>query len=618
MEEPASEDKIILTPIKKGQKSTTLVMERTKKLADTSKVLHVGGGAHHGIVINRDVTKDSGSVEVAPHDLQLQFKVFLQDTAKHETLLTQEQRILRFWYVPDMSEAEQMIDTHEFFKELIRPDEFPKDYVGFIKKIMKMMQQRYVKIRKIECEMTQLEDLVEPPPNSPIDGLDQVETMVFTRAPPEGTPPPEPISDPAEDGTEVIGEVHMAMPLTEQRLLDLIEEAYPNAIHLTDIERALYGTDEKYRELLSILQDRNVIRQLDNESWIRVVTYDADIQVVTNMPKVAAEEQPTVAIITARYCEKVAVDAMMKNQKTYVKYKTEVGSEANIYTLGEIGHRRVVSTKLPAVGLRRTAMIAAGNMTTRLLGTFQHIEYVFLVGAIGGVPHFTDHRKHLRRGDVVVSVPTKPHTPMYIYCENERPDQAAGCTDWETQTWSPSELRIQMVAEALKLQAETNPIDCRWLRYLSEGLKSVRGQETNFKQPSLSEDKLYMIIGSGEMVEVEHPEVPSTSAAAGDHERHLPAIHLGQIASGSSVFNNDVTRHTFAATAGVVAFDEDFDSVIEATYGSRIDNYAFVKGVADYADGSQGKAWQPYASMVAAAFMKDIVQRLPHAVDTEV
>ncbi|XP_014670755.1 PREDICTED: uncharacterized protein LOC106811582 isoform X3 [Priapulus caudatus] len=585
MEEPASEDKIILTPIKKGQKSTTLVMERTKKLADTSKVLHVGGGAHHGIVINRDVTKDSGSVEVAPHDLQLQFKVFLQDTAKHETLLTQEQRILRFWYVPDMSEAEQMIDTHEFFKELIRPDEFPKDYVGFIKKIMKMMQQRYVKIRKIECEMTQLEDLVEPPPNSPI---------------------------------EVIGEVHMAMPLTEQRLLDLIEEAYPNAIHLTDIERALYGTDEKYRELLSILQDRNVIRQLDNESWIRVVTYDADIQVVTNMPKVAAEEQPTVAIITARYCEKVAVDAMMKNQKTYVKYKTEVGSEANIYTLGEIGHRRVVSTKLPAVGLRRTAMIAAGNMTTRLLGTFQHIEYVFLVGAIGGVPHFTDHRKHLRRGDVVVSVPTKPHTPMYIYCENERPDQAAGCTDWETQTWSPSELRIQMVAEALKLQAETNPIDCRWLRYLSEGLKSVRGQETNFKQPSLSEDKLYMIIGSGEMVEVEHPEVPSTSAAAGDHERHLPAIHLGQIASGSSVFNNDVTRHTFAATAGVVAFDEDFDSVIEATYGSRIDNYAFVKGVADYADGSQGKAWQPYASMVAAAFMKDIVQRLPHAVDTEV
>lgn len=43
-------------------------------------------------------------------------------------------------------------------------------------------------------------------------------------------------------------------------------------------------------------------------------------------------------------------------------------SEANVYTLGEIGHRKVVSTKLPAVGARRAAMIAAGNTTTRLLG----------------------------------------------------------------------------------------------------------------------------------------------------------------------------------------------------------------------------------------------------------
>ena len=46
--------------------------------------------------------------------------------------------------------------------------------------------------------------------------------------------------------------------------------------------------------------------------------------------------------------------------------------EANVYTLGDIGKHRVVSTKLPmAGGQSRDALIATGGTTTRLLGTFQ-------------------------------------------------------------------------------------------------------------------------------------------------------------------------------------------------------------------------------------------------------
>lgn len=45
--------------------------------------------------------------------------------------------------------------------------------------------------------------------------------------------------------------------------------------------------------------------------------------------------------------------------------------ESNVYTLGNIGAHRVVSTKLPSVGHTRAAMIAAGNTTTRLLGMMQ-------------------------------------------------------------------------------------------------------------------------------------------------------------------------------------------------------------------------------------------------------
>lgn len=155
-------DKIVLTPTKKARMSTTLVMERTHKSADSSKVLHVAGGEHKGIIINKEISESSANDETPAH-IELQFKVYLQDKAKHETLLTQEIRTLKFWYSPGMSEAEEMRNGHEFFKELIRPDDFPKDYVGFIKKIMKMMQQKFLSVRKIEVEMTRLEDFAEPP-----------------------------------------------------------------------------------------------------------------------------------------------------------------------------------------------------------------------------------------------------------------------------------------------------------------------------------------------------------------------------------------------------------------------------------------------------------------------
>lgn len=90
----------------------------------------------------------------------------------------------------------------------------------------------------------------------------------------------------------------------------------------------------------------------------------------------------------------------------YYQFSNFIG-ESNVYTLGNIGAHRIVCTKLPTVGHTREAMTAAGNTTTRLLGTFQKVDYVFLVGVGGGVPHYTDYNKHVRLGDVVISCPSK-------------------------------------------------------------------------------------------------------------------------------------------------------------------------------------------------------------------
>ena len=41
---------------------------------------------------------------------------------------------------------------------------------------------------------------------------------------------------------------------------------------------------------------------------------------------------------------------------------------------------------------------------------------VLLVGVAGGIAHFTDDRRHIRRGDIVVCKPKQARAPMYIYC----------------------------------------------------------------------------------------------------------------------------------------------------------------------------------------------------------
>lgn len=46
-------------------------------------------------------------------------------------------------------------------------DSFFVDYVGFIKKIMKLMQNGYPLISKVEIELRQLQEEVTPPPTRP-------------------------------------------------------------------------------------------------------------------------------------------------------------------------------------------------------------------------------------------------------------------------------------------------------------------------------------------------------------------------------------------------------------------------------------------------------------------
>jgi nucleoside phosphorylase len=528
----------------------------------------VAGGNHTGIIINKQIA--NGAAEELPSQMSLEFKVFLINsvTKKH----TLESRVLRFWFKDEFPASERAKLCQEFFKELVSPSEFPRDYVGFIMKIMKLMQGDYLGIRKVEIELQQLEE-TDKPPERPLS---------------------------ADDGSSPGGKVEVS----ETKLLEMIESAYPNPLTLVDISKQVQSGEEEIKPHLASLQSKGLIKTLDNNAFTRVVQNETQVRIVKQMPKIIKAKQPTIAIITAQYCEKLAVDAMIDNPETFVRYTT-VG-ESNVYTLGNIGSHRVVSTKLPSVGHTREAMIAAGNTTTRLLGTFQKVDFVFLIGTGGGVPHFTDYSKHVRLGDVVVSAPSDNQKFVYMYCDKAT-EKASGGLEFETRGWIPSSLVLQEIASTIKDEGEEE-----WAQYVSQGLKYLKEQEADFDRPPASSDKLYMAIGEKDVIEVAHPTPPQPVS---NKKKIESRVHLGCIASGRHVARDDHLRQDLASRLGIMAYDSEFDSVLESVLGNRRDSFIVIRGIADYKDGTRRRDWQPHAALVAAAFAKAVASRMEPPVD---
>lgn len=590
------QEKVILTPVAKGDDWTILQLDRKRVDTDyLGKDVHVAGGAHKGLVVNRQLSNAADYGDPIPPQVHLDFNVFLVDqkTGKH----SMENRLLKFWFKSDVDPESQMWLAAEFFKELVNPETFPRDYVGFITRLMKLMQKTYTKMSCLKIHLKQL-----PPPS---------------------VPPKPPIWQSAEAESNKVIEI-----LTEETLLEMIERAFPNGLAFKDIAKCTLSTESEIHELLLVLAQKRLIKQLDNGTWIRWSGQEGDdshlapeaqttFTIGKHMPTLQPWEQPTIAVITALFCEKIAVDAMMDNKETFVRYQTQ--GEGTVYTLGNIGRHRVVCTKLPAVGHDRAAMIAAGNTTTRLLGIFQRVEYVFVVGCAGAVPHYTSYAKHVRLGDIVASAPDAKHPYIYVFCDEAKKDPKAGTVTYATKSWRPPQQDLQMLAQQLQHIHSVDSTFHPWKEFIDEGLERLAGQENSlmsFERPPAETDKLYMAIGETDVIQVSHPSNRGTSVDDGEpenvdeHEPTLPRVHLGPIGGGRAVIKDQTLRQDFATHYGCLGFDYEFDPVLESIFGNRKDHYMCIRGMSDYRDGMRNKEWQPYASLAAAAFMKAVIMTM--------
>ncbi|XP_060607591.1 uncharacterized protein LOC132759763 isoform X2 [Ruditapes philippinarum] len=560
----ADEEEVIMTPTKKG-KATHIRIERKRKLnmsGTEEQRHHVAGGEHKGLVINKSSQGDDEE-DLGKPQVQLGFNCFMVDTKTGNHVV--ESRKLKFWYVDSADYLDQVTTGFNFFRELLKPENFPKDYVGFIRKCMKQMQKpEYSMARKINLEIQLLDDEATP--------MDPGITKQDLR--------------PWEE-------------IVREKLLHVLESAYPNILSVEDLIRIVDAEESVVMEQLEELRRKDLIRQLDSGGFVRhVLDVKTEVQEVKQMMTVSANQQPTIAIITANYCEKLAVDAMMENKTTYVKFKT--GGESNAYTIGYIGEHKCVSTKLPMIGHDRSAQISSGNTTTRLLGTFQAVEHVFIVGVAGAVPHFTDYYKHPRLGDVMISDCSKGGN-IYYYCDQILQEKDGNIL-YQTKAFQPKDAFLQGVLEGIKEQRLHRKFE-PWRKYIRNGLELLATQEADYNRPPPETDRLTMMIGEGNVLEMQHPHHPEGI----DEREGFPKIHYGVFGAGKRFSKADDLRLDFAGRYNVNSFDSEFDQVLAGVVGSVKESFMFIRGMADYSDGMQKQEWQPYAALAAAAVMKSMI-----------
>lgn len=587
---------VVMTPLT-FETIKTIRFERAKHI-DDSLVYHIAGGQHSGIIVNKECKVKSECTDIP--EMQLEFMCVMYNNRTSETHA--ENRRLKFWFFKSTQHFDRLDESYEFFRELIDPGSFPRDYAGFIKKILKQLHgSAYSRLRRVDLDII------------PLDKNEQ-DALV-----------PERDCRPTE---QVIREA------LQMRL----EEAYPNVLSMDDLVRILEVNNPTLLKLqLDELAARDLIQfvplegkhigQIGFRRKIHLENHVVrEMQGANHMQQVSVREKPTIAIITNLLCEKLAVDAMVEKKITFVRYKTE--GESHVYTIGNIGPHRVISTKLPMVGRELQAKISSGSITTRLLGAFQAVRHVFLVGVGGSVPHVYEFDKHSRLGDIVVSAPIRPNTyrhqdmsnglsdSTYVYCDRLiEPSEDAQSNDsrlkFVLKNYSARDPILLNCVEKVLDRFEANPEKCEWDQILRSSLKLLGGENDpiDFSRPSSDTDKLKLKIGDGVTFDIKHPDVPEEQSRF--YVPGVPAVRLGCIGSGRPITDNDNLRDLFAKEHQLLCYDAEYDQVLESVLGNGLDSFIVIRGMADYVEGRQGSAWQPYAALAAASFMKAIILQLP-------
>ncbi|PKK54842.1 hypothetical protein CI102_540 [Trichoderma harzianum] len=305
----------------------------------------------------------------------------------------------------------------------------------------------------------------------------------------------------------------------------------------------------------------------------------------------------TVGWICAATTEYVAARAIL-DEKHAGPEKVSQANQSD-FTLGRIGKHNVVIAILPT-GEYGTA--SAATVAADMSHNFPNIRIRLMVGIGGGAP---SERNDIRLGDIVVSAPSNGKSGVFQY-DYGRTIQGQPFQQTRFLDQSPMILRTAMTGLMAQYECEGHQLE-ETIKIALERSPKLLGK---YSRPHESSDRLYCNT-------FVHPSNDGSDCAksCGDdslimrprrtQENSSLVIHYGMIASANQLMKNAIFRDKMSSEYHVLCFEMEAGGLMN-TFPCLV-----IRGICDYSDSHTNKIWEGYAAMAAAAYAKDLINRLP-------
>lgn len=298
-------------------------------------------------------------------------------------------------------------------------------------------------------------------------------------------------------------------------------------------------------------------------------------------------EQATIGVITALPEEYAAV-------RTVFDYESEASAPGNssagcTYAMARVGKHIVA-----AVLLEDTGNNVAAIRATHLKSHCPRVRDIIMTGIAGAVPWPEKPDHHVRLGDIVVC--GRGGVTKYDFKKetSSRPGEVM-----VEPRHAPRPPSSAILGAARRLEAGMKIDVCPWDDVIE---LNTRKLGPKWKRPPQSEDKL-QDWHDGDPAE--HPRDPNRRG-----RMNKPRVFMGPIASADMLLKNPTKRNELRDKFGVKAVEMEASGIADATWYESI-GYFVVRGTCDYCNSDKGDRWHNYASLVAAAYTKVLIEALP-------
>lgn len=280
----------------------------------------------------------------------------------------------------------------------------------------------------------------------------------------------------------------------------------------------------------------------------------------------------------------------------------------NDYTLGRIGKHNIAIAVLPD-GEYGTS--SATTVARDMLNSFPNIKIGLMVGIGGGSPSV---KNDIRLGDIVVSTPRDGKGGVFQY-DFGKTIQGRSFRTTGHLNQAPSVLRAAVNGLKAHYESEGHELEVAINRVLE---KKVRLRK-RYKRPDPGSDRLFRPV----IIHPSNDESSCETLCSNDpsnlisrpqrtEEEDDPAIHYGLIASANQLMKDASIRDALSAEMNILCFE------MEAAGLMNHFPCLVIRGIYDYSDSHKNKQWQGYAAMTAAAYTKDLLNRIsPSRIETE-